>query len=90
VYVLKCGDENDRARPGNLPPVSSLAELGVAGRERGLREGQIELAIAGGQVPDAGGPDAARGEVVVGQRDPCVCVCRIGDQPALQLVERGA
>jgi len=85
VHILECGDEHRGGRPRDRPAVGSLAELVVAGRERS--EGQVELAMARGEVLDARRADAAWREVIVWQGHPGRGVGQIGDEPAVQLVE---
>ncbi len=63
-------------------------EFSVAAREAARGEREVELAVSRRQVPDGGGEEAARREVVGWERHPGRGVGRIGDEAAVELVQR--
>ena len=68
-------------------PCASL-ELLIAAGEPGRGADDVQIAVAGAEVPDRDPGDARRGEVSSRQRNILRAVGRFYDQPAPQAVER--
>ena len=69
------------------PLPGAWLQIGVAVREAGRRETEIELAVSGGEIPEAGRAKAALGEVVGGKRYPAALIGRVGNESAVQFVQ---
>ncbi len=63
-------------------------EFSVAARKAARGEREVKLAVSRRQVPDGGGEEAARREVVGWERHPSGCVRGIGDEPTFEFVQR--
>src|ERR1022692_2863717 len=86
--IFERGDGHDDrgSRDGSLR--GARRQVAVASGEAGRCEAQVELTVTSGEVPHARGEKTARREVVGGQHNPTAGVGRVGDQPAIELVER--
>jgi hypothetical protein len=61
--------------------------LFVAGGESGGREGDVQLAVAGVEVPGLLSREIVGGEVVGGNRDVLAAVGDVDDESAVKVVE---
>jgi hypothetical protein len=88
VDVVEGSDQHGDPCAGNGQPLRAEAP-GLRSRP-GSRSGEAEvkLAVSRRQVPDGGGEEAPRCEVVGWERHPGGRVGRIGDEAAVELVQR--
>ena len=92
-HALTCGcrrgsHEHGNASAGDSEALRAEREFSIAAREAARCEREVELAVSRCQVPDGGGEEAARCEVVGWERHPGGHVRRIGDEAAVELVQR--
>jgi hypothetical protein len=88
VDVVKGSHEHGDASAGDSEALRPGREFSVAVREAAWGEREVKLAVSRRQVPDGGGEEAARCEVVGWERHPGGRVGRIGDEAAVELVQR--
>jgi hypothetical protein len=82
VDVVEGRHEHSQASTGDSEVLCAGREFSVAAREAARGEPEVELAVSGCQVPDGGGEEAARREVVRWEWHPGGCVRGIGDNAA--------
>ena len=78
--VVKGSHEHGNASAGDSEVLRARREFSVAAREAARCEREVELAVSRRQVPDGGGEEAARREVVGWEWHPGGCVRVIGDE----------
>jgi hypothetical protein len=88
VDVVEGSDQHGDPCAGNGQPLRARRQDFVAGREAARGEAEVKLAVSRRQVPDGGGEEAPRCEVVGWERHPGGRVGRIGDEAAVELVQR--
>jgi len=88
VDVVKGSHEHGNASAGDSEALRPGGEFSVAVRKAARGEREVKLAVSRRQVPDGGGEEATRREVVGWERHPGGRVGRIRDEAAFEFVER--